>query len=262
MLVDDDYTFTETGSPHVAGATVDLLDPYDNSQVIATGTTDSTGELSISNVPAGTYVLEVQAAGSFLLRGVVHRHAGVTNAQEVFLENQLVTYSWQVTPTTVADQYTVTLLTTFQTDVPAPVLTISAPPELPTLQPGQAGQFDLTLTNHGMIAAQDVSIAMPTDPEYTLTALSTNVGNIPGGSSVIVPVTVYRAEVGYLDPPLHPGYTGDVLLRLWRRVPPTDRGDHDPCAGSNLRPVSDHPELHWALPTDQHQSRAGRRGRR
>jgi len=36
VLVDDDYTFDEPGSPHVQGATVNLLNPYDNTQVVET----------------------------------------------------------------------------------------------------------------------------------------------------------------------------------------------------------------------------------
>ena len=216
VLVDDDYTFTVAGSPHVSGATVSLLDPFDNSQVIATGTTDSTGQVTLTNVPAGPYVLQVQAASHASYQASYTVVPGITNTDEVFISNQLVTYSWQVTPASVADQYTVQLQTTFQTDVPAPVVTISAPAELPTLQPGQTGQFNLTLTNHGLIAAQDASVTLPTDPEYTFSGLSTDVGNppantsvtvivgnIPANTSVTVPVMVVRNAS---DPP--PGSSG------------------------------------------------------
>ena len=218
VLVDDDYTFTVAGSPHVSGATVSLLDPFDNSQVIATGTTDSTGQVTLTNVPAGPYVLQVQAAGHASYQASYTVVPGITNTDEVFISNQLVTYSWQVTPASVADQYTVQLQTTFQTDVPAPVVTISAPAELPTLQPGQTGQFNLTLTNHGLIAAQGASVTLPTDLEYTFSGLSTavgntpadtsvtvTVGNIPANTSVTVPVTVVRNAS---DPP--PGTSGSV----------------------------------------------------
>ncbi len=43
VLVDDDYTFDEAGAPHVQGATVSLLNPYDNTDIVATGVTDATG---------------------------------------------------------------------------------------------------------------------------------------------------------------------------------------------------------------------------
>ena len=61
--MDDDYTFDEAGSPHVQGATVSLLNPYDNTQVVATGVTDATGNVTFTGVPAGTYELQVQADG-------------------------------------------------------------------------------------------------------------------------------------------------------------------------------------------------------
>ena len=74
--------------------------------------------------------------------------------------------------TTIQDTYQIQLQTTFQTDVPAPVVTITAPASIPTLQPGQSATFNVTITNHGLIAAQGVTLDLPTDPEYTFTALS------------------------------------------------------------------------------------------
>src|SRR5262249_48518904 len=63
VLVDDDYTFQVAGSPHVQGATVNLLNPYDNTQVVATGVTDATGVVTFTGVPAGPYLLQVEATG-------------------------------------------------------------------------------------------------------------------------------------------------------------------------------------------------------
>src|SRR5262249_47000421 len=83
--------------------------------------------------------------------------------------------------------------TDFQTNVPAPVVTLTAPAAIPTLQPGQSATFNVTITNHGLIAAQGVTLELPTDPEYTFTALSTNIGVVPAESSVVVPITVTRA---------------------------------------------------------------------
>ena len=76
--------------------------------------------------------------------------------------------------------------------MPAPVVTITAPSSIPTLVPGQSWTFDATITNHGLIAAQGVTLTMPTDPEYTFTALSTDIGVVPAESSIEVPITVTR----------------------------------------------------------------------
>ena len=179
MLVDDDYTFQSPVSPHVQGATVNLLNPYDNTQVVATGVTDATGAVTFTNVPAGPYVLQVQATATPATRTPSPSSPGITNNDEVFIQRQFVTYTWNVVQTTIQDTYQIQLQTTFETDVPAPVVTITAPPSIPTLLPGQSGTFNVTITNHGLIAAQGVTLTLPTDPEYTFTALTTTIGVLP-----------------------------------------------------------------------------------
>ena len=192
ILVDDNYTFEEAGSPRVQGATVSLLNPYDNTDVVETGTTDSSGQVTFTNVPAGPYDLQVEATGHSNYENSFTVTSGITNSDEVFIAEQFVTYTWNVVQTTIQDTYQIQLETTFQTDVPAPVVTITAPSTIPTLVPGQSWTFDATITNHGLIAAQGVTLTMPTDPEYTFTALSTDIGTLPAQSSVQVPITVTR----------------------------------------------------------------------
>ena len=193
VLVDDDYTFDVVGAPRVQGATVNLLNPYDNTQIVATGVTDATGAVTFSNVPAGTYDLQVQATGHSSYMSAFTVVPGITNNDEVFIARQFVSYTWNVVQTTIQDTYQIQLETEFQTDVPAPVVTITAPPAIPTLQPGQSASFNVTITNHGLIAAQDVTLELPTDPEYTFTALTDEIGVLPAKSSVVVPITVTRA---------------------------------------------------------------------
>ncbi len=190
VLVDDNNTFEEAGSPRVSGATVTLLNPYDNTDVVATGTTDSSGGVTFANVPAGSYDLQVTAPNHSSYDSSFTVVPGITNSDEVFIQEQYVTYTWNVVQTTIQDTYQIQLDTTFATDVPAPVVTITAPSAIPTLVPGQSATFNVTLTNHGLIAAQDVTLNLPTDMEYTFTALSTDIGVIPAESSVVVPVTV------------------------------------------------------------------------
>ena len=110
----------------------------------------------------------------------------------MFIARQFVSYTWVVQQTTTQDPYQIQLQTTFQTDVPAPVLTITAPPEVPNLQPGQSASFNDTLTNHGLIAAQGVTLTLPTDPDNTFTTLTTSIGVVPAESSVVVPIIVTR----------------------------------------------------------------------
>ncbi len=170
-----------------------MLNPYYSSQIVATGVTDSTGAVALSNVPAGPYELQVQAPGHSSYQSSFTVVAGITNNDEVFIARQFVTYTWVVSQTTIQDTYQIQLKTDFQTNVPAPVVTITAPTSIPTLQPGQSGTFNVTITNHGLIAAQNVTLNLPTDPEYTFTALSDVVGTVPANTSVIVPITVTRS---------------------------------------------------------------------
>jgi hypothetical protein len=44
-----------------------------------------------------------------------------------------------------------------------------------------------------LIAAQGVTLVLPTDPEYTFTGMSDTIGTLPAQSSVVVPITVIRA---------------------------------------------------------------------
>ena len=85
VLVDDDYTFQTAGSPHVQGATVNLLNPYDNTQIVETGVTDATGAVTFTNVPAGPYVLQVQASGHSSYNNSYTVVPGITNNDEVFI---------------------------------------------------------------------------------------------------------------------------------------------------------------------------------
>ena len=175
------------------GATVSLLNPYDNTDVVATGVTDATGS-DPHQRPRRRLPPASRGHRPLHLRDSYTVIAGITNSDEVFIANQFVTYTWQVAP---AD------------DDPGHRPAPDHLPDgragarrdhhraarIPTLQPGNRRTFNLTLTNHGLIAAQGVTLTLPTDPEYTFTALSPVLGVVAANSSVTVPVTVYRAAL-------------------------------------------------------------------
>jgi hypothetical protein len=125
---------------------------------------------------------------------------GIVNTQEIFLPLETVSYQWSVVPSTLSDHYTVTLESTFATDVPIPVVTIDAPQQLPPLAPGQSSQIDVTLTNHGLIAAQNLQLILPNDPGYTYTTPSIMLGVLPAHSAITVPVLVTRDTGGAAAP--------------------------------------------------------------
>jgi hypothetical protein len=54
--------------------------------------------------------------------------------------------------------YTVHLEAVFETHVPVPLVKITGPSRLPDLAPGETGQIEATLTNYGLVAAEDVEV--------------------------------------------------------------------------------------------------------
>jgi len=95
-----------------------------------------------------------------------------------------------VTPGQIEDTYQIQLQSTFETGVPAPVVTLDGPPNLPILAPGQSTQVMFTATNHGLIAAQDAKLQFSNDDNYVCTPLTSNIGTIPAMSSVEIPVLI------------------------------------------------------------------------
>ena len=61
-----------------------------------------------------------------------------------FLPREMVSYRWQVTPTTVPDRYEFVLQTTFETYVPIPVVTVDPGSIDLCTMPGDTSQINLT----------------------------------------------------------------------------------------------------------------------
>ncbi|MGA2501690.1 MAG: hypothetical protein ABSH20_28455, partial [Tepidisphaeraceae bacterium] len=180
----------------LVGATARLLDPYNNATVIATGTTTTGGSVDLGNVDAGSYLLQVSAPNHTTEQQTITVVPGITNQESVYLPDQTVNYSWVITENPVTQHYSITLQATFATNVPAPVVTLDCTP-IPTLAVNQAGQMTLTFTNHGLIAAQNVTFTVPSDPQYSFVPPypssgpnTYDIGAIPANSTVTVPLTV------------------------------------------------------------------------
>jgi hypothetical protein len=185
----DDYTYYEAGAPKVTNATVTVRDPF-TSSVIAQTNSDANGIADFPALPAGPYTIDATASQHNQFRGSASVVAGITNALEAFMPRQLVTYQWTVVPTTIPDQYQIVLQSVFQTQVPVPNVVVKEPQVMLLVAPGAVSQFIITLSNEGLIAANGVTISVPSDPNYLVTPLVTNVGIIPAQSSVQIPVTV------------------------------------------------------------------------
>ena len=194
-VVDELYFFTAE-APKLAGAKVTVRDAISSLEVASM----ETGVNGLATFPAlneGWYRVEVVAPEHDSHSANYYVNAGESNQHQVFISKQLVKYSWKVEEVEIEDIYRVEIETTFETNVPAPVVTISpssfSVEDLIAL--GQTKTVNLTLTNHGFIAAQNSKFVFSEHPFYEFLPLVENVGTIPAKSSLVVPVVITRVGV-------------------------------------------------------------------
>lgn len=187
--VEDENTYYTVGQPRVAGATVRLLDPFSGG-LIAETTSDTNGAALFPDLAEGPYTLRVEAAQHDTFSTPVTVAAGLTNSVRAFVAVQTVAYRWTVVPTEVQDRYRMSLETTFEANVPWPVVTVDQPLIVPLVFPGEVTQMEITLTNHGLIAAQGVQLNVRDTATYRITPLIRDIGELPARSSITIPVLI------------------------------------------------------------------------
>ena len=194
ITTSDEFTYFADDHPPLTGAGVFLTNALTGQPVtLPTNVTDSTGNLLLKALPAGPYQVLVTSPNHANFNSTVLVTAGTETDVAAFLSRQLVTYQFTVVPIGIQDQYSVTLQALFQTNVPAPVVTISPMQvDLTKLQYDQNGQAVVyfTVTNHGLIAATDASLNLPTRTDFVLTTPMPDLGTLAALTTVVVPVTI------------------------------------------------------------------------
>ncbi len=192
----DEFFFFSPDAPKVVGATVTLSDVITGATV-AEGQTDANGRASFPDLRQDYYRVEVSATGHAINRGTYFVEGGVNPAVQIFITRNLVTYSWQVEQEQITDHYTVHIESTFETNVPAPVVTVSPPTfdvsDLKTV--GQTKQILMTVENHGLIAAQAAKFFFGNHPYYKFEPAVDDLGTLPAKSTVVVPIKITRIAV-------------------------------------------------------------------
>ncbi len=192
---EDEFTYFAAGAPRVAGAGVTVRDVV-NGVLMTNGLTGVDGRFIVPNLAEGYYEVEVTASAHDTYRATRLLLAGQTNNITAFLRRQSVQYIWSVVPTEIEDRTKIVLETTFETFVPAPVVTIEpASIDLAEIE-GDVAQVNLKISNHGLIAAEDVRLDMPTDSDWRFTPLITDVGTLAARSSLTVPLIIERVRGG------------------------------------------------------------------
>lgn len=193
VRVEDEFTYFAPGTPNVAGATVTLSNAFDNSPLPVTpGVTNQDGEAVFAGLTEGPVRVTVSSPnhGGAQVTAIVS--ANLETEAVIFLPRQLVTYSWNVVPTSIEDAYDITINATFETNVPAPVVTIEpAYVDLRDLNSGSR-QVNFTIRNSGLIAAREVRLEYEGNSQYSFSPLLDEIGEIPANSQVVVPVTITR----------------------------------------------------------------------
>ncbi|MFM6347434.1 MAG: CARDB domain-containing protein, partial [Dolichospermum sp.] len=116
-VVDELFFFAE-GSPRLENATITLLDPF--SGTVISSEKDADGILSKTDLAEGYYKLRITADNHDTYEQNIYIGAGKTENIQAFLSRQTVKYTWTVTPTEIEDRYTITIESTFETNVPIP----------------------------------------------------------------------------------------------------------------------------------------------
>lgn len=193
VTVEDEYTYFAEGAPRVAGATVTITNRLTRMQV-AQVITDEAGQVLVPSLAEGYVDISVSAPGHNTFRHTILLAPGPNNDVVAFLPRETVTYNWTVTPIELEDRTQITLESTFETNVPAPVVTVSPSVIDFSSFVADVTQIEVTITNHGLIAANDVEIEFDDHPLFTVTPVVDSIGLLPAKSSVRVPVLIVKVQ--------------------------------------------------------------------
>ena len=189
----DEYTYYAPGAPNLAGASVSVRDSL-SGQVVASGVTNDAGLFTYTGIPEGYYDITIEATQHATYRSTVLLKPGQVNEIQAFLRRETVQYKWTVVPVEIEDRTKITIETVFETNVPMPVVTVD--PTTIDLAPlkhaGQEMQVEITIANHGLIAAQAVNLWFGTDPAFLFMPLVSDLGDLPANSSLTIPVVIRR----------------------------------------------------------------------
>ncbi|MDJ0731228.1 MAG: hypothetical protein QNJ33_14675 [Crocosphaera sp.] len=190
-VVNELFFFAED-SPRLENATITLLDGFTGEVIFSE--TDADGLLSKMNLAEGYYTLRITAENHDTYEQNILLEAGETESIQAFLSRQTVQYNWTVTPTEIEDQYTINIESVFEADVPIPTVVIEPGfIDLAELQEiGQVRQIDMTITNHGLIAANNIKLDLGDHPFYQIEPLIDGVDVLDAQSSMTIPVRITR----------------------------------------------------------------------
>ena len=195
VIVEDEYTYFAAGQPLVDNAAITLVN-YQRGIRLTQNTFGDNGTTTFVNIYEDRYEMTVEAQDHLTLHQVIIT-SGDNAVISVFIQRQTVTYTWSVTPVTYQDTYVLVVEADFETDVPIPVVTVTPTEvDLEELELGFITSFQVNITNHGLIRADNVGLDFPNDhPFLEFSTSNSELGNLEALSSVTIPVQVSRRSI-------------------------------------------------------------------
>lgn len=132
-----------------------------------TATTNAAGVAEFGQLTPGYWRWRASAANHMDASGRINVKAALTASERIFLDYQLVSVEFNVTETTVRDVYDIVLEATYRTEVPAPVVLMEPLSiNLPQLQKGEEIIGEITLSNYGLVRADNLRFTWPASDEH------------------------------------------------------------------------------------------------
>jgi N-acetylneuraminic acid mutarotase len=175
----------------VAGAQVTLTDNA-NPATTFSGVSDSSGVAVINGITPGNYSYAVAEKAHDPVDGSITITPGGNPTERVILTLNVVTLSFTINPTTITDQYNVTLTVTYTTDLQKPALRVlpqSITIASTTDDPPYQGVLSIT-NMHPTATVRNVSVVFPEVPGLQFTRETSEPLELKGKEWLTVPFLV------------------------------------------------------------------------
>ena len=153
--------------------------------VVAAQLEDVNGSFNLPNLQADDYELQISAPDHLDYTQNVTVQPGATTQLDAYLPQSVYSFVWTVVPVTETDSYEIELTSTFVTDVPVPVVTVDPDPlDFSSLAPGQTEVIDATITNHSLIAPDNLNLNLPDPNGFVITPEENDIPFLAAESSI------------------------------------------------------------------------------
>ena len=159
---------------------------------IRVAVSDAQGVAEFPSLPPGDYRWRASAPDHFDASGRITVNAGLTAKERVFLDYRVVGVEFSVSETTVRDVYDIVLEATYRTQVPAPVVLFEPlSVNLSAMSPGETLTGELTLSNYGLVRADDLRFSLPqSDERFKYEFFGALPTRLPAKSRVAIPYRI------------------------------------------------------------------------